>query len=140
MSWALSSKVWAWGRSWAALPPENLNLKLELISSGTTKIELQAQRSSQLAYALHYFTLKSIFRYLINYTLISNKNINKIKIFNERKKNDHFGPKCVTSRDPYQSIDLTEYYKSYNRHKELGRGRQALEGAKVSIFSIFYNF
>ncbi len=31
-------------------------------------------------------------------------------------------------------------YKSYSRHKELGRGRQALEGAKVNIFSIFYNF
>jgi hypothetical protein len=30
-----------------------LSFKLELISSGTTKIELEAQRSSQLAYALH---------------------------------------------------------------------------------------
>jgi hypothetical protein len=54
MSWALSSKAWAWDRSWAALPPETLSFKLELISSGTTEIELQAQRSSQLAYALHY--------------------------------------------------------------------------------------
>jgi hypothetical protein len=52
----------------------------------------------------------------------------------------YFGPERVTSRDPYQSIDLIEYYKSYNRHKELARDRQALEGAKVNIFSIFYNF
>ena len=51
-------------------------------------------------------------------------------------KKPHFGLKRVTSRDPYQSIDLIEYYKSYNRHKELGRGRQALEGAKVN-FSLF---
>ncbi len=43
-------------------------------------------------------------------------------------------------RDPYQSIDLIEYYKSYDRHKELGRVKQALEGAKVNMFSIFYNF
>jgi hypothetical protein len=51
------------------------------------------------------------------------------------------GLKRVTSRDPYQSIDLIEYYKSYNGHKELGRGRQALEAAKVKIFlSNFYNF
>jgi hypothetical protein len=58
----------------------------------------------------------------------------------EKKEETPFGPKRVTSLDPYQSIDLIEYYKSYNSHKELGRGRQALEGAKVNIFSIFYNF
>jgi hypothetical protein len=54
-------------------------------------------------------------------------------------KNDHFGPKRVTSRDQYQSIDLTEYYKSYNRNKELGRDRQVLEGAKINFrfFTIF---
>jgi hypothetical protein len=50
------------------------------------------------------------------------------------------GPKHATTRDPYQSIDLIEYYKSYYWHKELGCGRQALEGAKVNIFSNFYNF
>ncbi len=51
------------------------------------------------------------------------------------------GLKRFTSRDQYQSIDLIEYYKSYNRYKELGCGRQALEGAKVQFFlSIFYNF
>jgi hypothetical protein len=42
----------------------------------------------------------------------------------------------VTSRDTYQSIDLIEYYKSYKRHKELGRGRQVLEGAKVNFFLV----
>jgi hypothetical protein len=42
------------------------------------------------------------------------------------KKKPHFGLKRVTSRDPYESIDLIEYYKSYNRDNELGRSRQAL--------------
>ncbi len=45
-------------------------------------------------------------------------------------------PKRVPSRNPYQSIDLIEYYKSYNKHKELGRGRQTLEGAKVNFFLV----
>jgi hypothetical protein len=49
-------------------------------------------------------------------------------------KKPHFGLKRITSRDPYESIDLIEYYKSYNRHKELGRSRQALGGAKVKFF------
>ncbi len=57
------------------------------------------------------------------------------------KEEPHFGPKRVPSRNQYQWIDLIEYYKSYNKHKVLGRGRQALEGAKVNFFlSIFYNF
>jgi hypothetical protein len=51
MSWASSSKAGAWGRSWATLPPESLSIKFGLISSGRTKIELQAQ----LDYAIHYF-------------------------------------------------------------------------------------
>ncbi len=52
MSWAWSSKAWAWGRSWAALPFESLSFKLELISSGATKIELSAQSAAQLAASL----------------------------------------------------------------------------------------
>jgi hypothetical protein len=62
--------------------------------------------------------------------------IHKINLF-QIKEETPFRLKRVTSRDPYQSIDLNEYYKSYIRHKELERGRQALEGAKVNIFSIF---
>jgi hypothetical protein len=54
------------------------------------------------------------------------------------KKKPHFGLKRVTSRDPYQSIDLIEHYKSDNRYNELGRGRQALEGAKVNFFSFHF--
>ncbi len=46
------------------------------------------------------------------------------------------GPKRVPSRNPYQSIDLIECYKSHNKHKELERGRQTLEGAKVYFFLI----
>ena len=64
--------------------------------------------------------------------------INFFKFFKHSKKKPQTlltgGPKRVTSRDLYQSIDLIEYYKSYNRHKDLGRGRQALEGAKVNFF------
>ncbi len=56
------------------------------------------------------------------------------------KKNDHFDPKRVTSRDPYQSIDLIEYYKSYNRHKELGRGRQSARARESQFFTIFKIF
>ncbi len=56
------------------------------------------------------------------------------------KKKPHFGLKRVTSRDPYESIDLIEYYKSYNRHNELRRGRQVLEGAKVNFFRFFTIF
>ncbi len=54
------------------------------------------------------------------------------------KKKPHFGSKRVPSRNPYQSIDLIEYYKSYNRHKELRRGRQALESAKVNFFLLIF--
>ncbi len=43
-------------------------------------------------------------------------------------------------QDPYQSIDLIEYYKIYNRHKELRRGKLALEGAKVNFFRFFTIF
>jgi hypothetical protein len=61
-----------------------------------------------------------------------------------RKKKPHSGPKRVTSRDPYQPIDLIEYYKSYDWHKEPGCGRQALEGAKtifsLQFFTIFNEF
>ena len=53
MSWASSSQVWAWALAWAALLPHSLSLKLKFESSNTAKTELQAQRSSQLAYALH---------------------------------------------------------------------------------------
>ncbi len=53
MSWASSEQVWAWALAWAALLPHSLSLRLELQSSETAKTELQAQRSSQLAYALH---------------------------------------------------------------------------------------
>jgi hypothetical protein len=62
----------------------------------------------------------------------------------DSNKKPHFGLKRVTSRDPYQSIDLIVYYKSYDRHKELGRGRQALEGTKgifsFRFFTIFKEF
>jgi hypothetical protein len=37
-----------------------------------------------------------------------------------RKKKPHSDPKRVASRDPYQSIDLIEYYKNYDWHKEPG--------------------
>jgi hypothetical protein len=67
-----------------------------------------------------------------------------INKFSQKKKDQTLltgGLNRATSRDPYQSIDLIEYYKSYNRHKELGRGRPALKGAKVNFFLlIFYNF
>jgi hypothetical protein len=42
----------------------------------------------------------------------------------------------VTNRDPYQSIDLIEYYKSCIGQTKLRRGRQTLEGAKI-IFRHF---
>jgi hypothetical protein len=42
----------------------------------------------------------------------------------------------VTHRDPYQSIDLIEYYKSCIGQIKLGRGSQTLEGAKI-IFQHF---
>ncbi len=59
-----------------------------------------------------------------------------IESYSSSKKKHHLGPKRVTSRNPYQSIDLIEYYKSYNRYIELRRGRQALEGAKVNFFLV----
>jgi hypothetical protein len=42
----------------------------------------------------------------------------------------------VTYRDPYQSIDLIEYYKSCIGQNMLGRGRQTRECAKI-IFQHF---
>ncbi len=58
-------------------------------------------------------------------------------VFLKTKNKPHFDPNQVRSRDPYQSIDLIEYYKSCNMHKELEHGRQALEGVKVNIFRFF---
>ncbi len=78
-------------------------------------------------------------RFYISSTLIGYKPtiFNALKKLTEMdwmlKKKPLFDPKRVTSRDPYQSIDLIKYYKSYNKHKELWRGRQALEGAKVNF-------
>jgi hypothetical protein len=53
-------------------------------------------------------------------------------------KDDHLGSKRVTSRDQYQWIDLTEYYNNYNRHNELERDRQTLEGAKINFRSTIF--
>ncbi len=71
--------------------------------------------------------------------IVERKVINNTKILQSicKKKPQTLltnGLKRITSRNPYESIDLIEYYKSYNKHNELGRGRQALESAKVNFF------
>jgi hypothetical protein len=56
-----------------------------------------------------------------------------------KKKNQGLltcGTYRVTNRDPYQSIDLIEYYKSCIEQNKLGSDRQTLEGAKI-IFKHF---
>ncbi len=62
---------WAWNELSFKLTSLSLSLslKLELQSSKTAKTELQAQRSSQLAYALHYLSHNTYQLSLMTYYL-----------------------------------------------------------------------
>jgi hypothetical protein len=79
------------------------------------------------------FLLKDIQLYsqIIN-DMHLNLTISLIRLIKEKNQNLlTYGTYRVTNWDPYQSIDLIEYYKSCIGQNKLGRGRQMLEGAKV---------